>query len=121
MTDIINLIRFDKQPDGSLQINAQSDPISSVMAREDIEIAFYQKAIQLLGYQWEEKIFNDHISPRADCMISITKSTSNQWSASTDVDALIWGRFPRQQCWRMAYNYVLELESNQEELNANTR
>jgi len=68
-------------------------------------VAKAQKAFCEAGYQWEENIFNDGCD---ECMVKFTKSqdpTALSRYPEPD-DTVGWGRFPRDQAWSMALEWL---------------
>lgn len=68
-----------------------------------------QIAIRAKGYQWLEHMFHlkDH---RPECSIQLSNSKSPHCFTLDHEDydcKLGWGRFDRDYCWQMAYEYIV--------------
>lgn len=69
-----------------------------------------QEAILLLGWQFHEHVFLDRTT-----YIEFTQDRGNLVfnEYPRPADCVGWGRFPREQAWRMAYDYIVKGVRNQ--------
>lgn len=72
------------------------------ISQEDKEIMWYQNELNKLGWQWEERIYND-VDLDANCSVSMTKSTDPCYLTDNVLGDTGWGRFSRHRVWEMAY------------------
>ena len=82
-------------------------PMEKLLNPSQLSIEQIQEAIIKLGYQFNERIYNDGWSK--NCFIEFTKDTSpSALSAGTrTTDTLGWGRFERRKAWEMAYDWIV--------------
>lgn len=73
--------------------------------RKQMTIAQMQNVILGLGWQFQEQVFND--GKPNNCMIDFSRDKSpHALDSPKAADCIGWGRFPRQECWQMAYDAI---------------
>jgi hypothetical protein len=75
----------------------------------DMSMEQLQDAIRGAGWQWLEHVFND--GNDRDCYVRFSNKTSphalDTRREDYDGESIGWGRFPRRDCWEMAYSKIV--------------
>jgi len=77
------------------------------LTKDEVLIAQIQKELMKLGYQWEERIYND--GNPYNCYVIFTKNNKPHYFTDNILGDFGWGRFTRITAWKKAYEFLAEL------------